>query len=102
MSARPLFTVLLVILSGAIVWALFNASLGDSLAKTLADPWGIVMLIDLYAGFAIMIALYSVMERPAVVVVLALATLVLGNVIPLGWLLWRGWARFSALRQPRA
>jgi hypothetical protein len=98
MSVRPVFTVLLLILSGAIVWALLSASLGESLARTLADPWGVVMLIDLYAGFAIMIALYALMERPAVVVILALATLVLGNVVPLGWLLWRGWSRLSTLR----
>jgi hypothetical protein len=96
MPVRAIFALLLLVLAGAIVWASLNASLGASVARTLADPWGVVMLIDLYAGFVVAIALYALFERRSIVVLLAAATFVLGNVVTLGWLLWRGWSMLAA------
>lgn len=96
MPVRLILAALLAVLSVSIIWASLNASLGDSLARTLADPWGVVMLIDLYAGFTAAIVVYTVFERPLLVVLLGAATFALGNVVTLGWLLWRGWAILQA------
>jgi hypothetical protein len=82
-----LFAALLTI---AIVWAMGQKPIGESFAAMIRDPWGVVTLIDLYAGFiafALVIALY---EKPWVAAVLFVLLCVLGNIISLGWLAFRG------------
>jgi hypothetical protein len=82
-----LFAALLTI---AIVWAMGQKLIGESFAAMIRDPWGVVTLIDLYAGFiafALVIAFY---EKPWVAVVLFGLLCVLGNIISLGWLAFRG------------
>lgn len=67
-----------------------DASLGDSFARVLADPWGRAMVTDLNAGFvAFLVVVWLFEPRRAVAVVATLLTPVLGNFVPLAWLLWR-------------
>lgn len=67
-----------------------DATLGESFARVLADPWGRTMVVDLNAGFvAFLIVVWLFEPRRAVAVVVTLLTPVLGNFVPLAWLLWR-------------
>ncbi len=95
MAVRIAFTAVAVALAGLILWAFGQAPFWDSVAKVVADPWGLVMLGDLYAGFVAATALFFLVEKRAVALALFLALMVLGNVVTLLWLAWRGW---SALR----
>lgn len=83
----------LALLVGAIIWAAMRASLGASFAAIIADPWGVVTLIDLYAGFlAAAVMVFCVEPKRAVAWAVALTMPVLGNPVLIGWLLWRGLA----------
>ncbi len=72
------------------VGAVSDASLGDSFSRVLADPWGRAMIVDLNAGFvAFLVVVWLLEPRRAIAVVATLLTPVLGNFVPLAWLLWR-------------
>ncbi len=79
------------ILAAAIVWAFGKADFWASGAQIVANPWGLVTLIDLYAGFIITGLLIAGIERwrPWAFGMLALS-LVLGNVVFALWGAWRG------------
>jgi hypothetical protein len=79
------------ILSGAIFWASQAAPFFAGFSTVLANPWGVVTLIDLYAGFLFAGALIWLIEPDKrLAATLILITLVLGNVVPLVWLAARG------------
>lgn len=92
MAVRILFAAAAAALLGLIVWAFGAAPFWASVAKVVADPWGLVMLGDLYAGFLVTTAIFFLFERRAVATGLFIALMVLGNVVTLAWLAWRGWA----------
>ncbi len=92
MAVRILFAAAAAALLGLIVWAFGAAPFWASVAKVVADPWGLVMLGDLYAGFLATTAIFFLFERRAVATCLFIALMVLGNVVTLAWLVWRGWA----------
>jgi predicted membrane-bound dolichyl-phosphate-mannose-protein mannosyltransferase len=74
----------------AIVWAITLLPIGDSFARIVADPWGIVTLLDLYAGFFFAIALVFLVERRLLIAApVALAILTLGNLATAAWVVWR-------------
>jgi hypothetical protein len=80
-------------LAGSIVWAFTQAPFWESASAIAANPWGVVTLIDLYLGFfifAIVIARFEPNRGLAVALIAAMP--VLGNVVPLAWLVWRGLA----------
>jgi hypothetical protein len=79
------------ILAGAIAWASGKAEFWASGAAILANPWGLVTLIDLYAGFIISGILVAAVERwkPWAWGLLAVS-LVLGNVVYALWAVVRG------------
>lgn len=78
------------VLAAAILWASGEASIVDSFAAVAADPWGLVALIDLYAGFAIMLVVIGLLEPDRRVTLAAVVlTPVLGNLVPAAWLLAR-------------
>ncbi len=84
------------ILSGAIIWASYAAPFFAGFSTVLANPWGVVTLIDLYAGFLFAGAVIWVSEaNKRLAATLILITLVLGNVVPLIWLGMRGLQRLS-------
>lgn len=79
-------------LSIAIVWALGEKSLSASFGEMIRDPWGVVTLIDLYSGFIAFALVVGFFEKPWVAALLFLLLCVLGNVISLGWLAFRGFS----------
>lgn len=91
MPIRIAFALAALALLGLIVWAFGQAPFWDSVARVVADPWGLVMLGDLYAGFLATTALFFIVERRGIAVGLFIALMVLGNVVTLLWLAWRGW-----------
>ncbi|MHB2166832.1 hypothetical protein [Alsobacter sp. R-9] len=92
MIVRSLFVIVALALAGLILWAFGQAPFWASVARVVADPWGLVMLGDLYAGFLATTALFFLFERPLVAVLLFVALMVLGNVVTLLWLAARGWS----------
>jgi hypothetical protein len=96
MPARILFAAVALALAGLIAWAFTAAPFWASVARVVADPWGLVMLGDLYAGFLATTALFFLMERRATAIGLFVALMILGNVVTLLWLAVRGWQRLQA------
>jgi energy-converting hydrogenase Eha subunit H len=87
------------VMIGAIVWAFGLAPFWPSVAEMMRNPWGVVTVIDLYLGFlvfAIVIARFETNRAIAVAMIAALP--LLGNVVSLAWLAWRGLALLR--RQP--
>ncbi len=81
---------LALILTAAIVWAMGQASILDSFGRIVADPWGIVSLIDLYVGFFVAAVLIWRFEPSRAVAIAAIVLMpFLGNVVSLLWLAWR-------------
>lgn len=98
MIVRIIFVAAALALGGAIAWASGSGSLFDSVARVVADPWGVVMLADLYAGFLAATALFFLFERFGTALALFVALMVLGNVVTLLWLAARGWRMLQARR----
>ena len=86
------------ILAAAIVWAFGKADFWASGAQLVANPWGLVTLIDLYAGFIITGVIIAGIERwrPWAWAMLAVS-LVLGNVVFAAWGALRGAALLRGL-----
>ena len=98
MAVRVLFVVAAFGLAASIVWASGQAPLWDSVVRVAADPWGLVMLVDLYSGFLAAAALFFLVERPLVAIAMVLVMMLLGNIVTLLWLAVRGWQRLQAAR----
>lgn len=96
---RLLFILAALALSGAIIWATgTGGSLMAAVGRVAAEPWGLVLLADLYAGFIASTALFVLFERRGVAFVLFVALMVLGNVVTLAWLAFRGWTLLATRR----
>ena len=81
----------LALLTGSIIWAFSLAPFWPSVAAITANPWGVVTLVDLYLGFFIFAVVIARFEPSRAVAVSLIALMpILGNVVPLGWLIWRG------------
>lgn len=88
--ARSLAALAAAALLVAIAWAAGEVSISDSFARIIADPWGVVTLVDLYAGFVLIAIIIAYVEPLRWVAVLAvIATPVLGSLVPAAWLLVR-------------
>ena len=82
--------ILLGLLLAAIIVASGQANVLEGLKGLLAEPWGMVTLLDLSIGLLFIAAWITVMEpRPLYAAVWILALLILGNVVTLVFLLWR-------------
>jgi hypothetical protein len=88
---KAAFAVPALILAAAIAWAFGKADFWASGAAILANPWGLVTLIDLYAGFIMTGVLVAAIERwrPWAFGMMA-ASFVLGNVVYAVWAVSRG------------
>jgi hypothetical protein len=94
---RWLFVLAALVLAGSIVWATgAGGPLFAAVGRVAAEPWGAVMLFDLYAGFLAATALFFLVENRVTAVVLFVALMVLGNVVTLLWLAFRGWTALRA------
>ncbi|MBY0611599.1 MAG: hypothetical protein K2P80_05400 [Beijerinckiaceae bacterium] len=95
MRVSPIFSIVLglagSVLAIAIIYASGAASFSQSLALITHDPWGLVTLIDLYAGliFAGILIFYLEGCKPSAWLWLV-ASLFLGNIVTAGWFLLRG------------
>ena len=75
------------VLLGSIIWASTQASLGESFQAIIADPWGVVTLIDLYVGFILAsIVIWTVEESPVRALLWIAPIYFLGNVVTAVWL----------------
>ena len=87
----------LFLLLAACLWAGSQSNLQTGLRAIASQPWGLVTLLDLYIGFAIVAAaIYAAESRKPVAVLWIVAILFLGNLITLIWLIQR------ILRSPSA
>lgn len=80
--------------AGVLVFLIIRASLEKSVLEIFrlmwAEKWGVVTLIDLYAGFVITGALIAVVERrPLRVIPWLVGMFFLGNLATLIWVLYR-------------
>jgi hypothetical protein len=79
------------ILTGSIIWAFGRAPFWPAVSEIVANPWGVVTLVDLYLGFlifSIVIARFEPNRGLAIGMIAAIPFL--GNVVPLAWLALRG------------
>lgn len=80
---------LLVLLAG-IIWAAAESSLSAGMRHLLADRWGIVTLVDIYAGVFAVACWIRVCERNTIVWLLwVLGMLGLGHLVSVAYLLYR-------------
>jgi hypothetical protein len=97
---RWLFVAAALLLAAAIAWATATGGpIFAAVGRVAAEPWGAVMLVDLYAGFMAATALFFLIEKRMVALALFVALMVLGNVVTLLWLAFHGW---DALRRRAA
>lgn len=85
----------LLLLLAACFWAGLNSNLPAALRAIAASPWGLVTLIDLYIGLAVVATCIFALEQNKIAAVAWIAgLLLLGNIMTLAWLISR------ALRNP--
>jgi hypothetical protein len=90
MPIRTIILALAGLLLAAIAWAAYSANFFESFGRIIADPWGIVTLIDLYLGFILISVVVHAVERGRLIAWLVIApTFFLGNVVTALWLVWR-------------
>jgi hypothetical protein len=78
-------------LTAAIIWAMGRADLWASTMAVIADPWGLVMLIDLYIGFLFTGLIIAAIERwKPWAFGLILVSFLLGNLVFAAWAVLRG------------
>lgn len=88
------------LLALAIVWAGATASFSASFSQITNDPWGVVTLIDLYCAFLVSgILIWRFEPSRPLALLLIVATLGLGSLVPLLWLAFRGLGRLGAARR---
>ena len=86
-----------VLLLLAIVWAIGVGDFAGEGAQLLSMPWGIVTLVDLYAGFILTACIIWVVEpRKLTALLWALPIFFLGNIVSALWLVLRGIPRLRA------
>ncbi len=79
------------VLTASIIWAMGRADLWASTMAVIADPWGAVMLIDLYIGFLFTGLIIAAIERwKPWAFGLLVVSMVLGNIVFAGWAVVRG------------
>ena len=77
-------------LLGVIAWAFFAADFFESFARAWAEPWWVVTLVDLYAGFVIYSAIvWTLEENKKAALLWIVPTYFLGNVIPAAYFIFR-------------
>jgi hypothetical protein len=82
--------ILLGLLLAAIIAASGQTNVLAGLKRVLAEPWGVVTLLDLSIGLLFIAAWITVIEsRPLYAAAWIIALLIFGNVITLILLLWR-------------
>ncbi|MGL4975968.1 MAG: hypothetical protein ACRC56_11775 [Bosea sp. (in: a-proteobacteria)] len=99
---RAIYLTLGLALTGAIIWAVGIGNFWKEGAALLAMPWGVVTLVDLYVGFAVAGLFFALFERLPLALGLFLVTLVLGNIVPCAWIVWRAPRLLALLKSQSA
>ncbi|MCC6230375.1 MAG: DUF1475 family protein [Phycisphaerales bacterium] len=87
-----IFALLAVVLIALIVWASVEKHVLEIFKVMLAERWGIVTLIDLYAGFVVTATWICVLERRAWRALPWLIAMVfLGNLATAVYVVFRAW-----------
>jgi hypothetical protein len=74
-----------------VFWAMTQGDFWTLGQALVANPWGLVTLVDIYAGFIITGLIIAGLERwKPWTFGLMLLSFVLGNFVYAGWGLWRG------------
>ncbi len=89
------------ILTALIAWAAPSGEAGAALAFLTGTPWGLTSA-DLYIGFLLSGALIALYERNLFGFLVAIAILVLGNVVTALWFAWRWPELIKLFREVRA
>lgn len=80
----------LALAAACVVASTGSVSLGESFGRILDDPWGRTIVVDLNVGFVAFLCVVWLFEpRRAVAVFVTLLTPLLGNFVPLAWLIAR-------------
>ena len=88
--ARALCILGAAILLASVFWAASQASIGASFQAIVADPWGVVSLIDLYLGFVLISIVIWLFERSPIRALCWIVPIyVLGNTVSAVWLAWQ-------------
>lgn len=83
-----------------ILWAFGEAPFWASFSLIVNNPWGLVTLVDLYLGFAVISALLIAVEGFSVRAILwIVALLCLGNVVSAFWIAFRGYRFLELMRR---
>ena len=77
------------VLGWLILRAMGLADFFASFARIGADPWGLVSLVDLYLGFAILAVIIAAVERRLPALAWIVGLFVLGNLLGAVWFAWR-------------
>lgn len=86
---RILFGAAGVVLAYLIAIAIIRGDFSAAGSWLTNDPWGIVTLVDLYLGFAIIALVIWSFEKPASALFWTIPLPFLGNVWTVVWLIWR-------------
>ncbi|MGL4243548.1 MAG: hypothetical protein ACRCTI_20740 [Beijerinckiaceae bacterium] len=78
-------------LAAAIVWAMGRADFWAAFGQITGNPWGVVTLVDLYAGFIATGVVIAAIERwRPWAWALMVSSFILGNVVYALWAVFRG------------
>lgn len=89
---------MIIIFAGMILWASGSGSVLDAIVNIGSTPWGLVTLVDLFMGLAIVALWIGVTERhrPTAIAWIG-GLLIFGNLVTLLFIIWR--ARHGSIRQ---
>jgi hypothetical protein len=84
------FTGLLgLVLLASILWAMAVSNFGAAFGMIIAEPWGVVTLIDLYTGFVFAAVVIGFFERSRAAIFWIVPIFFLGNLVTALWLALR-------------
>lgn len=76
--AKAIALICLLVMSGALIYGFTQGDFASDGAKIMANPWGVVSLVDLYVGFALFSAWIVYRERSAWSILWVILMMVLG------------------------
>ncbi|MFN8829137.1 MAG: DUF1475 family protein [Labrys sp. (in: a-proteobacteria)] len=87
--SRLLLGFLGLVLLASIIWAMTVSNFGAAFGMIIAEPWGVVTLIDLYTGFVFASVLIAFIERDWRAGLWIVPIYFLGNIVTALWLVLR-------------
>ncbi len=90
-TIRAVATVGVVIMVVAIAWALATGDLRAEGAVIIGLPWGVVSLVDVYVGVALIVAWIRWRDGNSTALVWLVVLVVLGHLGSAVYVAWRAW-----------